>query len=117
VPVHLGGQPADLAEILAIARKRGLRVIEDACHALGATYHGQPIGAGESDAVIFSFHPVKHITTGEGGAIAVRDANVKRRIERLRQHGVERDPGRMDAPPAGPWVYEIQELGWNYRLS
>src|SRR5262249_46252915 len=66
VPVHLGGQPADMDAILAIARRRGLRVIEDGCHALGATYHGMPIGAGESDAVIFSFHPVKHITTGEG---------------------------------------------------
>lgn len=116
VPVHLGGLPADMDAIHAIARRHGLRVIEDACHALGATYHGQKVGAGEADAIIFSFHPVKHITTGEGGAVIVRDARIKRRIDRLRQHGIERDPARLDAPPAGPWVYEVQELGWNYRL-
>jgi UDP-4-amino-4,6-dideoxy-N-acetyl-beta-L-altrosamine transaminase len=116
VPVHLGGLPADMDELTSIARRHGLRVIEDACHALGATYHGRPIGAGISDAVVFSFHPVKHITTGEGGALIVRDPDVKHRIERLRQHGIERDQTRLDAP-AGPWVYDVRELGWNYRLS
>jgi UDP-4-amino-4,6-dideoxy-N-acetyl-beta-L-altrosamine transaminase len=116
VPVHLGGLPADLDELSEIARSRGLRIIEDACHALGATYHGRPIGAGTSDAVVFSFHPVKHITTGEGGAVIVRDPDIKRRLDRLRQHGIERDVTRLDAP-AGPWAYEVQELGWNYRLS
>jgi len=105
-----------MAELAELARRHGLRVIEDACHALGASYRGVPIGAGTSDAVIFSFHPVKHITTGEGGAVIVRDPDVRRRLERLRQHGIERDPARLDAP-AGPWVYEVQELGWNYRLS
>ncbi|MEJ7601887.1 MAG: UDP-4-amino-4,6-dideoxy-N-acetyl-beta-L-altrosamine transaminase [Kofleriaceae bacterium] len=116
VPVHLAGQPADLDELVAIARQHGLRIIEDACHALGATYRGRRIGAHGSDAVVLSFHPVKHITTGEGGAVIVHDPKVKARIERLRQHGIERDPARMDAP-AGSWVYEVQELGWNYRLS
>jgi UDP-4-amino-4,6-dideoxy-N-acetyl-beta-L-altrosamine transaminase len=116
VPVHLGGLPADLDELSDLARHHGLRIIEDACHALGATYHGRSIGAGTSDAVVFSFHPVKHITTGEGGAVIVRDPDVQRRIERLRQHGIERDHARIDAP-AGPWVYEVRELGWNYRLS
>jgi UDP-4-amino-4,6-dideoxy-N-acetyl-beta-L-altrosamine transaminase len=116
VPVHLGGLPADMAELGELARGRGLRLIEDACHALGATYRGARIGAGTSDAVVFSFHPLKHITTGEGGAVIVRDPDVKRRIERLRQHGIERDPARI-AAPAGAWVYEVQELGWNYRLS
>jgi UDP-4-amino-4,6-dideoxy-N-acetyl-beta-L-altrosamine transaminase len=116
VPVHLGGLPADMDELSSIARRHGLRIIEDACHALGATYHGRPVGAGLSDAVVFSFHPVKHITTGEGGAVIVRDPDVKRRLERLRQHGIERDHARLDAP-AGPWVYEVRELGWNYRLS
>jgi dTDP-4-amino-4,6-dideoxygalactose transaminase len=105
-----------MAELSEIARRHGLRVIEDACHALGASYRGLPIGAGASDAVVFSFHPVKHITTGEGGAVIVRDPGLRRRLERLRQHGIERDPARLDAP-AGPWVYEVQELGWNYRLS
>jgi UDP-4-amino-4,6-dideoxy-N-acetyl-beta-L-altrosamine transaminase len=115
VPVHLAGLPADMDELSGLAHKRGLRMIEDACHALGAIYHGVPIGAGTSDAVVFSFHPVKHITTGEGGALIVRDPDTKRRIERLRQHGIERDTARLDAPE-GPWVYEVQELGWNYRL-
>ncbi|MBC7975597.1 MAG: DegT/DnrJ/EryC1/StrS family aminotransferase, partial [Myxococcales bacterium] len=92
------------------------RVIEDACHALGASYRGTRIGAGTSDAVVFSFHPVKHITTGEGGAVIVRDPDLQRRMERQRQHGIERDPARIHAP-GGAWVYEVQELGWNYRLS
>jgi UDP-4-amino-4,6-dideoxy-N-acetyl-beta-L-altrosamine transaminase len=116
VPVHLGGLPADLDELTSIARRHGLRIIEDACHALGSTYHGRPIGAGISDAVVFSFHPVKHITTGEGGAVIVRDPDIQRRLERLRQHGIERDQTQIDAP-AGPWIYEVRELGWNYRLS
>jgi dTDP-4-amino-4,6-dideoxygalactose transaminase len=105
-----------MAELWQLAGRHGLRVIEDACHALGATYRGVRIGAGISDAVVFSFHPVKHITTGEGGAVIVRDPDVRRRLDRLRQHGIERDQTRLDAP-AGPWVYEVQELGWNYRLS
>lgn len=117
VPVHLAGLPADMAELTQLARRRRLRIIEDACHALGATYRGVKVGAGDSDAVVFSFHPVKHITTGEGGAVVVRDARIKQRIERLRQHGIEREPARMDTTPAGRWVYEVQELGWNYRLS
>jgi UDP-4-amino-4,6-dideoxy-N-acetyl-beta-L-altrosamine transaminase len=116
VPVHLAGLPCDLAELGELAQRRGLRVIEDACHALGATYRGVKVGAGASDAVVYSFHPVKHITTGEGGAVIVRDPDVHRRLARLRQHGIERDPARL-AAPAGPWIYEVQELGWNYRLS
>lgn len=117
VPVHLGGLPADLDELTAIARRAGVALIEDACHALGATYRGARIGSRASDAVVFSFHPVKHITTGEGGAVVARDPRIKQRIDRLRQHGIERDAARFDAPPDGPWVYEVQELGWNYRLS
>lgn len=109
VPVHLGGMPVDLADILDIAKRRGLRVIEDACHALGASYRGTPIGGGDSDAVVFSFHPVKHITTGEGGAVMTRTQEMKRRVDRLRQHGIVRQPGA--------WSYEVAELGWNYRLS
>ena len=114
--VHLGGQPAELAALAAIARRHRLLLIEDACHALGASYRGVRIGAGESDAVVFSFHPVKHITTGEGGAVVVRDPDLRRRLERLRQHGIERDPTRLAATD-GPWSYEVTELGWNYRLS
>src|SRR6185295_12241373 len=113
VPVHLAGLPVDMDELTELARRRGLRIVEDACHALGATYRGRRIGAGTSDAVVFSFHPVKHITTGEGGAVIVRDPDLQRRIERLRQHGIERDAARLEAP-AEPWAYEVQELGWNY---
>ncbi|HEY0482214.1 MAG TPA: UDP-4-amino-4,6-dideoxy-N-acetyl-beta-L-altrosamine transaminase [Kofleriaceae bacterium] len=116
VPVHLAGLPADMAELSELARRHGLRIVEDACHALGASYRGVRVGAGTSDAVVFSFHPVKHVTTGEGGAVIVRDPDLRRRLERLRQHGIERDPARLAGAP-GPWVYEVQELGWNYRLS
>ncbi len=66
---------------------------------------------------MFSFHPVKHVTTGEGGAVVTHDRAFKRRVDRLRQHGIERDATYMDHPPAGPWAYEVVELGWNYRLS
>jgi UDP-4-amino-4,6-dideoxy-N-acetyl-beta-L-altrosamine transaminase len=115
--VHLGGQPADLAELAAIARRHNLFLVEDACHALGASYRGQAIGGGEhSDAVVFSFHPVKHITTGEGGAVLTRSPGLKRHVDRLRHHGIERDPAHLSAPSPGPWSYEVTELGWNYRL-
>jgi len=117
VAVHLGGMPVDLEALHDLADRHGIPLVEDACHALGATYHGTPIGGGRSIATVFSFHPVKHITTGEGGAIVTPSATLKRRIDRLRQHGVERDPSHMQQPPAGSWAYEVQELGWNYRLS
>ncbi len=116
VPVHLGGLPADVEDIQALAKQHGLRIVEDACHALGATYRGRKVGSLASDATIFSFHPVKHITTGEGGAVIVRDPRLKQRIDRLRHHGVERDASRLQTPAAGAWSYEVQELGWNYRL-
>ena len=115
VPVHLGGLPVDLEPLWRLAAARGLVVIEDACHALGATYRGAPLGAGASDAIVYSFHPVKHIATGEGGAVAVKDAAMKRRVDRRRQHGVERE--HLTIPSPGPWYYEVQEAGWNYRLS
>ena len=117
VAVHLGGMPVDLEALHDLADRHHIPLVEDACHALGATYHGTPIGGGRSIATVFSFHPVKHITTGEGGAIVTPSATLKRRIDRLRQHGVERDPSHMQQPPAGSWAYEVQELGWNYRLS
>jgi dTDP-4-amino-4,6-dideoxygalactose transaminase len=106
VPVHLAGQPVDLEAIVGLARRYGLLVIEDACHALGATYRGEPIGGGASDAVVFSFHPVKHVTTCEGGAVVARSADVKRRLDRLRHHGIEKTAHS----------YQVRELGWNYRL-
>ncbi len=116
VPVHLGGLPVDLEAFHAIAQRHGIALIEDACHALGATYHGSPIGS-RSDATVFSFHPVKHITTGEGGAIVTPSPTLKHRIDKLRAHGIERDATQMQSAPDGMWAYEVQELGWNYRLS
>ena len=107
VPVHLAGLPADMAQLTQLARRRDLRIIEDACHALGATYRGEKIGAGDSDAVVFSFHPVKHITTGEGGAVVTRDARIKARVDRLRHHGIQRTATGLPV---------VEELGWNYRL-
>ncbi len=88
-----------MTAIHAIAREHGLRVIEDACHALGATHGGAPIGSSGSDAIVYSFHPVKHVTTGEGGAVVVRNPDIKRRLDRLRQHGIERDADRFRSHP------------------
>jgi UDP-4-amino-4,6-dideoxy-N-acetyl-beta-L-altrosamine transaminase len=116
VAVHLAGLPADLAALRRICDQHGLWLVEDASHALGASYRGAPIGCCRySEAATFSFHPVKHLTTLEGGAIAVRDPELKRRIDRLREHGIERADFLQPAP--GPWYYEVQSLGWNYRLS
>jgi perosamine synthetase len=117
VAVHLAGLPVDMAPLRALCDRRGLWLVEDAAHALGADYQGRRIGSGMAHASTFSFHPVKHITTLEGGAVAVGDAALKRRIDRLRQHGIERDPAGFVRLPAEPWTYEVQELGLNYRLS
>jgi len=117
IPVHFAGLPCDMREIRAIARSRGLTIIEDACHALGATYESQPVGAPEaSDMVCLSFHPVKHITTGEGGAILTQDDSTAQRLRRLRHHGVTKDPAQMERND-GPWYYEVHEMGFNGRLT
>ena len=118
IPVHFSGQPVQLAEIHAIAQRRGLTVIEDAAHALGASYAGQPIGSGQfSDMTIWSFHPVKHITTGEGGAVTTNSDALADRLRRFRNHGIERDAARFVQPNPGPWYHEMQELGHNFRLT
>ncbi|MFT3694219.1 MAG: UDP-4-amino-4,6-dideoxy-N-acetyl-beta-L-altrosamine transaminase [Kofleriaceae bacterium] len=114
VPVHLGGGPVDLDAIHAIANRHGLVVIEDACHALGGSYNGAPIGS-RSLATVFSFHPVKHVTTGEGGAVVTNDEALKKKLDKLRSHGIERDAAQMTSHE-GAWSYEVQELGFNYRL-
>lgn len=116
VAVHLAGQPCDLAALTALAQAHGLFLIEDACHALGARYRGAMIGGATSDAVALSFHPVKHITTGEGGAVLMRDPRHHERVLRLRHHGIERDPARLSIPSPGPWYHEVVEQGFNYRL-
>jgi UDP-4-amino-4,6-dideoxy-N-acetyl-beta-L-altrosamine transaminase len=118
VPVHLCGQPADMTAIAALARRHGVRVIEDASHAIGASHRGRPVGScAHADVVVFSFHPVKIVTTGEGGIALTDDPALARRMAMLRSHGLVRDPAEMTAPPEGPWVYEQQALGWNYRLT
>ena len=112
--VHFGGLPVDLAPLRALADKHGLWLVEDAAHALGATYRGTHVGT-LADATTLSFHPVKHITTGEGGAVIARDATVKGMIDRLRHHGIERE--HLKTPSPGPWYHEVQSLGWNARLT
>lgn len=116
IPVHLTGRPADLDAVAALARTHRLTVIEDAAHALGATHHGAPIGAcGQSSMATFSFHPVKHVTTAEGGAISTHDPELAEAMRVFRSHGMVREHLREPSP--GPWYYEQQTLGFNYRIT
>lgn len=115
IPVDYTGQPASLEAILSVARTHGLVVIEDAAHALGATYKGQRIGS-ISDMTMFSFHPVKHITTGEGGVITTNDKAYYERLLLFRSHGITRDEAQLTQYD-GPWYYEMHALGYNYRLT
>lgn len=118
VPVHFAGQSCDMQAIHALGQRYGFRIIEDASHAVGGSYLGQPVGNGRfSDLTVFSFHPVKIITTAEGGMVMTNDAAMAARLERLRSHGITRDPAAMEGEPEGPWVYEQVELGLNYRLT
>ena len=118
VPVHLAGASCDLAAIAALAERYGFAVLEDASHAIGGSYRGEPVGSCRYSAVtVFSFHPVKIITTGEGGLATTNQPQLARRMAELRSHGIVRDSDRFEQPPAGPWVYEQQELGFNYRLT
>jgi len=118
IPVHLCGQPCDMEGIRALSSRFGFKVVEDASHAIGATYKGRPIGDCEySDITVFSFHPVKIITTAEGGALLTRDPKLAKSIQSLRSHGITRDPSEMDHEPDGPWYYQQVELGFNYRMT
>lgn len=118
VPVHMGGQSTATREIAELARPYGIRVIEDASHAIGGKYLGKPVGScSYSDITIFSFHPVKIITTAEGGMALTNNAKLAACMERLRSHGVTRDPTLMTHEPDGPWYYQQIELGWNYRMT
>lgn len=116
LPVHYAGQPARLDELRELAKARGLVVIEDAAHALGAVYKGRRIGS-DGDMTMFSLHPVKHITTGEGGIIATNREDYYRKLLDFRNHGIVRDPSRLEKEPPAPWYYEMQSLGYNYRLT
>ena len=118
VPVHLCGQSADMAPIGALARAYGVRVIEDGSHAIGASYQGQPVGdCRYSDIAVFSFHPVKIITTAEGGLATTQDPILARKMELARSHGITRDPAEMTHAPDGPWYYQQISLGYNYRMT
>ncbi|MES2714233.1 MAG: UDP-4-amino-4,6-dideoxy-N-acetyl-beta-L-altrosamine transaminase [Pseudomonadota bacterium] len=118
VPVHFAGQSCDMQAIHALGQRYGFCIIEDASHAVGGSYLGQPVGNGRfSDLTVFSFHPVKIITTAEGGMVMTNDPAMAARLERLRSHGITRDAVLMEGEPEGPWVYEQIELGLNYRLT
>ena len=133
IPVDHTGQPADLDDILAIAERHGIAVIEDAAHALGATYRNRPVGS-VAPMTMFSFHPAKHVATGEGGMVVTDDDSLAARMRLFRTHGITGDPADMKladlaadadrpqtAAQAGdgkaPWYYEMQELGFNYRIT
>lgn len=118
IPVHFSGQSADMRGISELARKFNFKVIEDASHAIGGRYEGLPVGSCVySDIAIFSLHPVKIITSGEGGVALTNDAALAARMKLLRSHGTTREAAEMGAEPEGPWYYEMVELGLNYRLT
>ena len=118
VPVHLGGQSCDMAAIHALSQRFGFRVIEDASHAIGGRYRDGPVGdCRYSDITVFSFHPVKVITTAEGGLATTNDAVLADSMALLRSHGMTRDPARMTHAPDGPWYYQQVALGFNYRMT
>jgi UDP-4-amino-4,6-dideoxy-N-acetyl-beta-L-altrosamine transaminase len=117
IPVDFAGLPCDLREMRELADHYGFKILEDAAHATGALYLGQPVGSAWADVSVFSFHAVKIITTGEGGMVTTNDPAVARRLQLLRSHGVTRDPAQMTAPNEGAWNYEQTGLGFNYRLT
>jgi UDP-4-amino-4,6-dideoxy-N-acetyl-beta-L-altrosamine transaminase len=117
-PVHFAGQSCDMREIHELSRQYGFRIVEDASHAIGADYLGRKVGScAYSDICVFSFHPVKIITTGEGGVATTNDPQLATRLRELRSHGVTRDPGRMTDVSDGPWYYQMIDLGFNYRIT
>ena len=114
IAVDYAGQPCDYARLRAVTAERGIRLLADGCHALGASDAARPVGT-LADATAFSFHPAKHITTGEGGMLVTDDEALAARARRFRNHGIDADPHRRLA--ARTWVYEIAEPGLNYRIS
>lgn len=118
IPVHLCGQPCDMAAIHALGQRYGFKIIEDASHAIGGKYLGEPIGnCRYSDITVFSFHPVKIITTAEGGMAMTNDSRLAQRMQLLRSHGITRDVAEMTHEPDGPWYYQQIDLGYNYRMT
>ena len=118
IPVHLCGQSCDMAGIGELSARYGFRIIEDAAHAIGAKYRGAPVGnCRYSDIAVFSFHPVKIITTGEGGVAVTNDSGLAERMNLLRSHGVTRDETQMTHDADGSWYYQQVALGFNYRMT
>ena len=117
IPVDFAGLPADLKEIRALADKYGFRILQDASHAAGASYLGTPVGSKYADASVFSFHAVKIVSTAEGGMVTTNDGALARKLQLLRAHGMTRETTEMEHEPEGPWYYEQQALGFNYRLT
>ncbi|WP_061249367.1 UDP-4-amino-4,6-dideoxy-N-acetyl-beta-L-altrosamine transaminase [Leptospira alstonii] len=118
IPVHLAGQSCDMEKIHALSKKYGFKVIEDASHAIGGKYKNEPIGNCKySDITVFSFHPVKIITTGEGGMALTNSDELSAIMYRLRSHGITRSIEEMTHPPDGAWYYQQIDLGYNYRMT
>jgi UDP-4-amino-4,6-dideoxy-N-acetyl-beta-L-altrosamine transaminase len=118
VAVHLCGQPCDMEAIHELSQRYGFRIIEDASHAIGGKYKGEFIGNGRfSDITVFSFHPVKIVTTAEGGMALTNDDDLATRLNLLRSHGITRDQNLMTHEPDGPWYYQQVDLGFNYRMT
>ncbi|MFZ5807254.1 MAG: UDP-4-amino-4,6-dideoxy-N-acetyl-beta-L-altrosamine transaminase [Verrucomicrobiota bacterium] len=118
IPVHLTGQSCEMKPIFELSKKYGFKIIEDASHAMGGSYLKQKVGScAYSDCVVFSFHAIKIITTGEGGMVVTNDKNLHAKVARLRTHGITRAPEEMILKNPAPWYYEQQELGFNYRMT
>lgn len=118
IPVHFSGHSCDMEVIYELSKKYNFKIIEDASHAIGGLYQGRKIGACEfSDICIFSFHPVKIITTGEGGALLTNDKKIGEVVKQLRGHGITRDKNKMQCKSPDPWYYEQLDLGYNFRLT
>lgn len=118
IPVHFSGQSCEMDRIAGLAKRYGFKVIEDASHSIGGRYQGKKIGSSAfSDMTVFSFHPVKIITTGEGGMVVTNRKDLYERLTLLRSHGITRDPAMMEGGSHGPWYYQQIELGFNYRIT
>jgi perosamine synthetase len=114
IAVDYAGQPCDYDALSELAQRHGLALVADACHSLGARYKGRPVGS-LAQMTVFSFHPVKHITTGEGGMIVTNDPELAKKLRRFRNHGITLDHRQREK--AGSWVYEMVDLGYNYRIT
>lgn len=118
IAVHMCGRSPDMRLISQLSEEYGFHIIEDASHAIGADYLGEPVGSCRySDITVFSFHPVKIVTTAEGGVVTTNDPDIAHKLQLLRSHGVTRDPTQLHAETHGPWYYEQVDLGWNYRMT